>query len=256
MTSQCGSGAVPDVAAQRADERLARLGTPKATARLDAACAASSQAGPVEVSTQSTTPVIASSVHSRLRWLKSRCRKVGAYAGSGPGEQLEGVLPRLRVLGPGPAPPTWPPTPRTGRSGTGVPAGRRGSSASRSRHRARGAVRRCRRAGSPGSRDIRCAGHPCRRSRRRRGRGSSGPGRPCRPVRAGRCARERSARRRGCATARSVINRSTDSAPDASRSASIAEVMPPGERLVGDHGAPSTSPAQASAPSMSTMRRR
>src|SRR4051812_23763956 len=57
---------------------------PNSIARLVAACPASSQAGPVDLSTQSTTPEIWPALHSRLRWLNSRCKKVGRYAGAPP----------------------------------------------------------------------------------------------------------------------------------------------------------------------------
>ena len=118
-----------------------------------------SQAGPVEVSTQSTTPLIAPSCHSRLRWPKSRCRKVGSYAGAGDGEQLEGAASTSRGGSSTPAPPTSPATPRTGRSGTARRAGRSGSLASRSAIAPRWASVTSTR-GEPGSRDIRCAATP------------------------------------------------------------------------------------------------
>ncbi len=44
-------------------------------------CATSSAAGPVDVSTQSTTPLTTSPSQSTLPGWKSRCRNVGSYAG-------------------------------------------------------------------------------------------------------------------------------------------------------------------------------
>ena len=64
-----------------ASAKRSATAVPCVKARWVRQCATSSQAGPHDVSTQSTTPVMSGPVQSRLRGWKSRCRNVPSYAG-------------------------------------------------------------------------------------------------------------------------------------------------------------------------------
>ena len=81
ITSKYGCGSRPVNRVYVAANRSA-TSVPCVSTRLLRKWATSSQGGPHDVSTQSTTPVISGPVHSTLRGAKSRWRNVPSYAGA------------------------------------------------------------------------------------------------------------------------------------------------------------------------------
>ena len=171
-----------------------------------------------------------------------------------PGQHLEGAAPRVGVPRPGRHHPLRLPRPGLEGRGTARPGRSRWICASRSAIASERVVGRPRPERAPGQPGHEVARRRRRRCRPRRARGSSVPGRRCRPGTAGPRARGRSARHRGCATARwSSAGAPT---PRRRRRAARASSTSSRRRALGRHHGelPRAEPAQASASSYTRVR--
>src|SRR3954453_5309583 len=243
MTSQKSCSGSVVSAGKSARKALAGSG-PNSIARLVAACPASSQAGPVDVSTQSTTPEIWPALHSRLRWLKSRCKKVGRYAGGSSAStskarcQESGCAAQPGITHFSSRAQDW--KVRNGSAGrtSWMVANTSAITATAPAPSPTTVV------GTPGSRDIRCiatpATAPSASRQMLRGAGTGVVANSCNAARSRRVS-SRPWVRHGSF----VINRSTACCPEASVSASIVEVIPPDSSTAWVIASPRTASAQA-----------